>query len=30
VDYLPTELAQALRPVLTQLCAWGQLTANPD
>lgn len=30
VDYLPTELAEALRPLLPQLCAWGQLTGNQD
>jgi len=28
VDYLPTGLAEALRPILSQLCAWGQLTGN--
>jgi DNA-binding HxlR family transcriptional regulator len=30
VDYLTTDLAEALRPLLPQLCAWGQLTGNTE
>jgi len=30
VDYLITDLAEALRPLLPQLCAWGQLTEGPQ
>lgn len=30
VDYLHTDLAEALRPLLPQLCAWGQLTGKAD
>lgn len=30
VDYLHTDLAEALRPLLSQLCAWGQLAGNGE